>query len=169
MFLVPPFPQLPLHYLSGARKWPLWASRQNPQDTFVGAGSSGVERFLPPLCLTWAKGPIVESWGAGPDTGAPRQCSQITLGGQCGPCSLMHSPGSIRFPCQQQVTCRGTALWAWWTLVGRLTEGSACPGVPGEPESEAASSSSQQGTKSLLVCGLWATSIEMVSLPSTAA
>lgn len=91
------------------------------------------ERFLPPLCRMWSLSPC--------------QAEKRDL------CTVL---GWHAASCQQQVTCRGIVLWARNTLDWGLTEGSACPGVPREPKSEAASSMSQQKTKYRLVCWPWA-------------
>lgn len=92
MFLRPPSPQTPLHYLSGARKWPLWASRQNLQETFVGAGSSEISGGeISSSCLTWADvSPKEQAQTLGlPDSGPPWAAY--------GPCPLMHSTGTVCF------------------------------------------------------------------------
>lgn len=165
MFLRPPSPQLPLHYLSAGRKWPLWAGRQNLQETFVGAGSSGISggEISSSSCLMWAdvsSREQAQTLGL-PDTGPPWAAY--------GPCPLMHSTGTVASSCRPQVTCRGTAQWAMWPLNGELTEGSASPGFPENPREKRLPPRLSRGQNTYWFAEPGPTGTETVPLRSTAA
>ena len=98
---------LPLHYFSGARKWPLWTSRAHLQlQAFPGISARQTSfSFLPD-----------EGWKSPAEqTQMPglRERGLLWVA-RVAPAHLCMVQGASAQSCWQQVTCRGTALWSRW-------------------------------------------------------